>query len=447
MKEKYKKTLKIAIPAVLESLVTVIITSIDTKMVSVLGKQSISAISFTTQPKLIFFSIFFALGTATSVFVAQAYGKKDKNEANRYFISVLRISTFLAVVLGVLLAVFARPVMALCNRQPDTIGLSVTFFRIVMGFMVFQSLSTIMNAALRGLGKTKVTLYSNIAMGAADILFNYLLIEGHLGCPRLEVAGDAIATVMGTVAASVISFIAIKKSDGFLSFKGFFAFGAAKDKAVLANIRSKAGSIVFENIFTRIGFLLSSIITSGLSSDKTAVYSVAMILLAYSFAFGDGIQNAVIALIGRSVGAKKYDEMRQYFRVGIVLGCVSSLALSAIYILGSNFFFGLFFRDAQSLTEGFQMSCIAAVLTFVQILRIVNIAVMRGMGEVKDPRRIATVCVLAVNPALSLLFTSVMGMEIWGIWLSSVITQVLWYIVSVIMCKKHIGRFTAKTEG
>lgn len=446
MKEKYIKMLKIAIPAVLESLVTVIITTIDTKMVSALGKQPISAISFTTQPKLIFFSIFFALGTATSIFVAQSFGKKDRQEANRYFISVLRISTFLSVVLGALLALLARPIMMICNRQPDTIDMSVPFFRIVMGFMVFQSLSVVMNAALRGLGKTKVTLYSNIAMGVVDIIFNYLLIEGHLGFPRLEVTGDAIATVMGTIAASAVSFIAIYKSSDFLSFKGFFSLSPERDKTITENIRSKSGSIVFENIFTRIGFLLSSIITSSLSSDKTAVYSVAMILLAYSFAFGDGIQNAMIALTGQSVGAKKYNELRQYFRIGITLGIVCSLALSAVYVLGSDLFYGLYFSDETSLKEGFQMSCIAAILTLVQILRIINIGTMRGMGEVKDPRRIATVCVLVINPALSFLFTAVMNMEIWGIWLSSLITQVVWFAVSVIMCRKHLKNFTSATE-
>ena len=46
--------LKIAFPAILESLVSVIIATIDTKMIACLGKPAISAVSFTTQPKLIF---------------------------------------------------------------------------------------------------------------------------------------------------------------------------------------------------------------------------------------------------------------------------------------------------------------------------------------------------------------------------------------------------------
>lgn len=444
-KKKQKELLKIAGPAVLESMVSVVIASIDTKMISVLGKPAISAISFTTQPKLIVFSIFYALGTAVSVFVAQAYGKKDKKEGNEYFHSILWITSVLSIVLGILLYIFARPVMAICNRQPDTLDMSVTFFRIIILFSVFQALSVILNAALRGIGKTRVTLVSNIAMGVIDIFVNYLLIEGHAGFPRLEVAGDAIATVLGSVAACMISIIAIAREADFLSIRGIFSFEWMKNSALPMNIRSKAGNIVVENMFMRIGFLLSSIILSGLSSSETAVYYVGMILLNYSFAFGDGIQNAVVALTGRSMGAKDYKSLREYFRIAVFIGVVCSVSLSIIYIASSRWFFGLFFSDADAITDGVRTSCIAAVLTLLQIIRIISVGTMRGIGEVKDPRRIATVCVFILNPLLSLFFTHAISFGIWGIWLASVITQLVWFIMGALLCRKHLSALRSDT--
>ena len=215
-----KEVLKISIPAMLDSLVAVIITSIDTRMISVLGPEAISAVSFTTQPKMIVFAVFFALGAATSIFVAQAYGREDAEEANACFHTILRVTVLLSVSLGILTGVLARPIMHLCNHQADTVEMSVTFFRIIMVCMIFHSVSVIINSALRGIGKTKVTFFSSIAMGAVDIVMNYLLIEGRLGFPRLEVAGDAIATVCGTFAACVFSICYLKRSDGFLHLKG-----------------------------------------------------------------------------------------------------------------------------------------------------------------------------------------------------------------------------------
>ena len=215
MKSRVTELIKIAIPAILESLVAVIVSAVDTSMIKCLGNRAISAVSFTTQPKLIVLAIFYALGTALSFFVAQSFGKKDSKEANHYFHAILKITIVLSVLFGILLFVFARPVMLLCSKQEDTIDLSVSFFRIIMGFLIFQNLSIVLNSALRGIGYTKVTFVSSIVMAVVDIFCNYLLIEGHLGFPALGIKGDAIATVMGTLAASIISLAVILKHSDF----------------------------------------------------------------------------------------------------------------------------------------------------------------------------------------------------------------------------------------
>lgn len=334
--------------------------------------------------------------------------------------------------------------MMLCNRQAESLDLSVSFFRIIMGFMIFQAVSIVLNAALRGIGKTKVTLFSNIAMGLTDILFNYLLIEGHLGFPRLEIAGDAIATVLGTVAACAISIIAILKNSDFLSFRGMLQERIRSNREAWKAIGSKAGNVIFENLAMRIGFLLSSVIVSMLSSDETAVYAVAMILLNYSFAFGDGIQGAVVALTGRSFGAENYEDFRQYARIAEVCGLICAGGLCVIYLTTAAPYYGMYFSDGASIADGEKSSFIVSVLTVVQIFRIIMIGIMRGMGEVKDPRRIATLCVMIVNPVSSYLLTFIAGFRVWGVWGASVITQALWLVLSIFFCGRHKKRIIEK---
>ena len=137
-------------------------------------------------------------------------------------------------------------------------------------------------------------MISSLVMGGVDIVFNYLLIEGRFGFPRMGVAGNAIATVLGTVAACLISYLAIVKKTDFLDLKGVFSYSLRKNMELTEIIRIKAGDIILENLFIRIGFLISSIISSYLASSHTAVYSVGMILFNYSFAFADGLGKATI---------------------------------------------------------------------------------------------------------------------------------------------------------
>ena len=432
-----KDILKIGIPAMMDSLVTVIVATIDTRMISVLGTGAVSAVSFTTQPKLIVFAVFFALGATTSIFVAQALGRNDPEEANASFHMILRISVILSVLLGILCGIFARPIMHLCNRQADTVEMSVVFFRIIMMFMVFQNLSVVLNSALRGIGKTRITLFSSIAMGVVDILVNYLLIEGHWGFPRLEVAGDAIATVCGTIAACVFSIVFLMRYSEFINLKGILS-RKTTDPELAGRIRSKATGIVSENILTRIGFLLSSIILSTLDSGLTAVYSVTMILLNYTFAFGDGLQTAALTLVGRSMGAEDFDSVRSYNRKCKQLGLVLSAVLSGVYIFGAEWFFGRFFTDSGAVKLGVSFTYVAAVLTFFQILRLVNVGTMRGIGDVRSPMVIASVCVLLINPVLSYVLTIMLSRGIWGIWQASLVSQGVWFLAAAYMSRRDL---------
>ena len=431
--QKLKQIAAIGIPAVIESIISVIIGSIDTKMISGLGKGAVSAVSFTSQPKLIILSIFFAMGTAVSIFVAQALGRKDKEEANAYFQTILRITVVLSLILGILAGLLAQPIMSICNRQPDTVGMSVSFFRIIMFFLVFNTVSIVLNAALRGIGKTRLTLISSIAMGAVDIFVNYLLIEGHWGFPKLGVVGDALGTVAGMVTACIISMILLTKRSGFLTLKGIFTL--KRDPVIMKNVREKAGNTVVENLFTRIGFLLSSIIISGLSSDLTAVYSVTMILLNYSFSFGDGLQAAVVTLTGQSMGAKQYREVKDYVRLSRIVGVVISLVLSCVYIFGARIFFSQFFQDEEAIAQGISYTYVAAALTLLQIIRIINVAAMRGMGDMKSPRIMATICVLIISPAVAFTTTTMLHWGVWGIWAASITSQVCWFTMSCV--KEH----------
>ena len=438
---KLKRIAAIGVPAVIESIISVVIGSIDTKMISGLGKGAVSAVSFTSQPKLIILSIFYAMGTAVSVFVAQALGRKDSDEANAYFQTIFRLTVILSLILGIACGLLAGPIMSICNRQPDTVGMSVSFFRIIMFFLVFNTVSIVLNAALRGIGKTSLTLISSIAMGAVDIFVNYLLIEGHWGFPKLGVVGDALGTVSGMVAACVISIVLLSRHSGFLTLKGVFT--RKSDPQVMTNVREKAGNTVIENLFTRIGFLLSSIIVSGLSSDVTAVYSVTMILLNYSFSFGDGMQAAVVSLTGQCMGAKQYREVKDYVRLARIVGVVLSLALSAIYILGGRGFFSEFFQDEEAIAQGISYTYVAAALTLLQIIRIINVAAMRGMGDVKSPRNMATLCVLIISPAVAFTLTSVIPWGVWGIWAASLTSQLCWFVMSCIKAHQCMQRVLA----
>ena len=414
----------------------VLVSGIDTKMIAVLGEEAISAVSLTTQPKIFVLSVFFALSTALSVFIAGARGKNDTTEAREYLFSVIKLGLTAAVIFGITIFIFARPIMELVSKQKETVALSAEFFGIVMGLMFFQVASLLLNGALRGLGKTRTTLAAGIALGLVDVCFNYLLIEGHCGFPRLEVAGNAIATVLGTVAALTVSFVAVKRED-FLSFEGFFDHRIFRRPKIFDDIKFKAGNIILENFFMRVGFLLSGVIVSLFPAADTAVYFVGMLLMNFSFACGDGLQSAAVAILGQKAGGGDMVAVRERLRLFLKTGAAVAICLSLAYIILAGEFFGAYFESADAVNQGRMAACFVAAITFFQIERIILVASLRAVGEMKLPRQIAGLCVTIVNPATSFFLAYILSFGVTGVWQGSLITQILWCIMTFVKGKKY----------
>ena len=96
--------------------------------------------------------------------------------------------------------------------------------------------------------------------------------------------------------------------------------------------------------------------------------------------------------------------------------------------------------------EGFYTSLIVSTLVFLQIIRIIDISVLRSIGQSGIPKKIAVLCVLFVNPISSFLFTMVFPLNIWGIWLASFITQAVWFLAGTTQCRRHLKTMTSKME-
>lgn len=216
-KENVHGAIAMAWPAIVESFFTAFAGLVDSLMVSSLGAYAVAAVGLTTQPKFIGLSLFFALNVSISALVARRRGENKKEDANRILHTALIFLVIAAVILSVVLVVLANPIISLCGSTPDTHKSAVVYFRIIMGGMIFNCIQMGINSAQRGAGNTKITMRTNITSSTINIIANYLLINGHFGFPALGIHGAALATVLGTVVACVMSILSIMKAEGFIS--------------------------------------------------------------------------------------------------------------------------------------------------------------------------------------------------------------------------------------
>ena len=173
-KESVKKVLQIAWPAMLESFFVAFVGLVDSFMVSSLGPEAVASVGLTTQPKFVGLAMFFAVNVSLSALVARRKGEKNREGANRIFITALAFIILAAFVISVLLVTFADPIICLCGSEPETHEGAVTYFRIIMGGMIFNCIQMGVNAAQRGSGNTKITMRTNLVSNTVNVVFNFL---------------------------------------------------------------------------------------------------------------------------------------------------------------------------------------------------------------------------------------------------------------------------------
>ena len=439
-KENIKITIDMAWPAIVESFFVAFAGLVDSLMVSSLGSYAVAAVGLTTQPKFVGLSLFFATNVAISALVARRRGEGRQDAANRILYTALIFIIVAAVVLSTVLVVFASPIIAFCGSAPETHDGAVLYFRMIMGGMIFNCIQMGINSAQRGAGNTKITMRTNITSNTINIIANYLLIGGKFGFPALGIKGAALATVLGTVVACVMSILSILKKDGFISVHYILQNRIKPAFSTFINMVKVGYSVFFEQILMRIGFMLTSIMAANQGTDAMAAHQVGMNIMGLSFSFGDGLQATTVALIGRSLGAGDKELAKEYGRICKLLGGIISVCLAVIYFVGARPLYGLFFKEEHIITLGVGIMRVIIFVVVFQISQVIYMGCLRGAGDTAYTAMASTISVTIIRTAISFLCGYTLGLGITGIWLGVLGDQVSRFIFASVRFKQ--GKWT-----
>lgn len=421
----YAAFMKVAWPAMVESVLVGLVNFIDSVMVSTLGYRSVAAVGLTSQPRLIFFAVFLALNIGVTAIVSRRKGEERREDANRCLAQAVSICVILGIILVSVAIAFAEPLLRFAGAMDDTIDEATIYFRIIMVGVFFTALSTAINAAQRGAGNTRISMTTNLTANIVNVIFNALLINGMLFFPKLGVAGAAIATLLGNITACVMSIVSVSKKDGFLFLRPKMLFHF--DRENLSLIVRIASSAAVEQVFLRIGFFVFAMIVNNLGTIATSTHTICMNIMNLSFCFGDGLGVAASSMVGQNLGRERPDMSIIYGKTGQRVGVVVSLILMLIFIFGGESLMNLFMTGDENVPEiietGVRLLLILAAVTPAQISQVIYSGCVRGAGDTKFAAVTSLVSVAIVRPILSFLFCYPLGFGLIGAWCSILIDQ------------------------
>lgn len=426
--EFLKRVFKVAWPSVLESVFIALAGIIDTYMVSSLGTYAISAVGLTTQPKFIGLAIFFSISIAVSALVARRKGEEDRRSANEVLVTAFILSMLLCLIITTVMVTLSDPILKLAGSKTDTHKYAIEYFDIIMGFSVFNIISIVINAAQRGSGNTKIAFTTNLVSSVVNISFNYILINGKFGFPAMGVRGAAIATILGTFVASIMSIRSLFKKDSYVSLPFIIKYKIKPAFEALIKIIKLGLNMFAENLAMRVGFLSTALMAASLGTDQFAAHNVGMNVLSIGFAFADGMQVAAVALSGEALGAKKYDDAVTYGKTCQKVGFVISLVLSAVLLFFGKYIFGAFFQDEAVINYGVMIGRFITVIVICQISQIIYGGCLRAAGDVKYTLIASIISVSIIRSVSTYILVNVFHLGLMGIWMGVLSDQFSRYI-------------------
>ena len=177
----------------------------------------------------------------------------------------------------------------------------------------------------------------------------------------------------------------------------------------------------------RIGFMMTAIM---------AAHQVGMNIMSLSFAFGDGLQSAAVALIGRSLGAKKPDLAKEYGRTCRLIGAGIAVCLVAIYLFGGRWLYSLFFEEQHIIEIGVSIIHVIIFVVIFQICQVIYMGCLRGAGDTLYTAVASMISVTFIRTIVSYLGGYTLGLGIVGIWFGVLADQMSRFIFATIRFKQ-----------
>ena len=168
-------------------------------MVGALGETALSAVSLANQFINIYHIFCMGIGMGASVLVARYFGMGDQKSLQKTVAIMLRLCISLAALFCLTTILMPRQIMKIYTVEEDIITCGVRYlqYSVVSYFLLGMSLTT--TIILRNVGQVKLPLYTSIVTCFINVIGNYMLIFGKFGCPAMDVAGAALATLFARI--------------------------------------------------------------------------------------------------------------------------------------------------------------------------------------------------------------------------------------------------------
>lgn len=399
----------------------------------------VSAVSTGSQIMTTLTNLIASFAMGTTILLGQQIGSGMKKEGGRTVGTAILMFTVIAVILSVVLVIFAPQISSMMNAPEEAFDKTVSYVRICGGGMVVIVAYNLIGCIFRGLGDSRTPLLTVAIACVCNIGGDILL------CAVFDMgtAGAAIATVFAQIVSVVASLLFIRKKElPFTIDKSCFTL----HKGYLRKMVGFGAPIALQDLLVSLSFLIILAIVNTMGVTASAGVGVAEKVCAFIMLISSAFMQSMAAFVAQNYGAGHIDRAKKALHYGVAVSFAIGVCMFFLTYFHGSVLAGIFSSDeaviyaAADYLKAYAFDCMLTAIFFCYT------GFYNGLGRTKFVMIQGILGALCVRVPISYIMSIQPNASLFHIGLatpaSSLVQMVLCLVYMVILQKK--GEFDLK---
>ena len=339
----YRRALTVALPILLQNVVTNFVNLLDNIMVGQTGTAPMTGVAVVGQLFFIFNLVVFGSSAGPGIFCAQFWGARDERSFKAAFRYKAVITMCLCLLSMAVMSLLRRPLIGLyltgtAEEIAQVSGYALSYLGIMLWGMIPYTVALIYASTLREAGQTFVPMLASWTAVAVNLCLNWVLIFGHLGAPAMGVDGAAVATVVARFCEAGINVLWSHLHKDRVLFTRRIWDGAPMPKQLLWDMFRRSTPLMLNETLWCLGTAVLNQIYSTRGIVVMAGLNIAYVLYDLFMAASFSIGNTIAILVGQELGAGQTEQAVDTDRKLIALGVMISVAVGGVMAAAAGLF-------------------------------------------------------------------------------------------------------------
>lgn len=302
--------IKIMVPLFLQQVLAILVSTVDSIMVSYAGEAAVSGVSLVGSLDVLLVIFFTAMTAGGSIVVAQLLGQKNFAAVNEAAKQLVYIATIVAAVVTTVVIIIKKWLLGLLfgDAEADVMAAALDYFSIIALSFPLLAITEGAGAIFRTSGNTSAALLISLAVNIINVGGNALFIMGF----NMGSAGAALSTLIARAVGALIFILLITNKKREIFIDNLLRY--RPDFGIIKKILRLGVPNGIESAMFQFGKLLTQSLISGMGTAVIAANAVASTISGYQYTTGNACRSTMITVVGRCIGAGEGEQAKHYSR-------------------------------------------------------------------------------------------------------------------------------------